>query len=49
MIANNAYSAQITIRNFLRVHESASLHEKRELENLWTQAGLGPFPPQENS
>ena len=46
---DDARYAQEASRQFVGIHESASLNEKRELEDLWSQAGLGPFPPQENS
>jgi hypothetical protein len=46
---DDAHSAQTAIRQFVSIHESASPVEKHELENLWTKAGLGPYPPQENS
>ena len=43
------HSAQIAATLFVGIHGAASADEKRQLEALWTQAGLGPFPPQENS
>ncbi len=46
---DDAHSAKIVLRQFQNIHESASPREKGELESFWIQAGLGPFPPQENS
>jgi tetratricopeptide (TPR) repeat protein len=47
--SNDPHSAQGSAANFVLIHGWASDDEKRELEALWTKAGLGPFPPQENS
>ena len=43
------HNAQKAAAAFAMIHESASSDDKRELESLWIQAGMGPFPPQENS
>ncbi len=42
-------SAQIATTNFVRAHKTASDDEKRQLEAMWTEAGMGAFPPPENS
>lgn len=40
---DDPYNARIALRLFESIHESASPGDKRELEKLWTQAGL-PLP-----
>jgi len=43
------HSALIAKATFVQVDEAASAKEKTELEALWAQAGLGPFPGKENA
>jgi len=43
------HSAQIAVSGFARIYEAASTDEKAELSALWAQAGLGSYPPAENS
>jgi Tfp pilus assembly protein PilF len=46
---NDPHNAQIATASFTTIHQAASPDEQRQLEALWSQAGLGPFPPPENS
>jgi tetratricopeptide (TPR) repeat protein len=48
-IRKDDYTARIAVNGFIKIHTAASTDEKRELEALWVQAGLGEFPPKENS
>jgi tetratricopeptide (TPR) repeat protein len=47
-LKNDPHNAKIAAESFVQMHGSASADEKRELESLWAQAGLGPFPPPKN-
>jgi tetratricopeptide (TPR) repeat protein len=42
--ANDQCGAQRNVRNFLRLYGQASPKDKQKLEDLWREAGLGPFP-----
>jgi tetratricopeptide (TPR) repeat protein len=41
---NDRYEADRSISNFRVFHQRASAADKRKLEAIWREAGLGPFP-----
>ena len=41
---DDSHYAAVAARGFQAAHGNASDSEKRELEHLWSQAGLGDFP-----
>ncbi len=43
-VRNDPHNAGIAARSFMRVHQIASTAEKTQLETLWAEANLGPFP-----
>jgi len=42
--ANDQRGAQQGVRNILVFHQAATTEDKRKLEAIWLEAGLGPFP-----
>jgi hypothetical protein len=46
---SDPHNARIASASFVMIHQAGSDDEKRELEAMWTQAEMGPFPPPENS
>jgi tetratricopeptide (TPR) repeat protein len=41
---DDQYMAERAVGNFLVLHQRASAEDKRKLEAIWRNAGLGPFP-----
>ena len=48
-LKTDPHSAQIATRQFARIHKAASAEEKDKLSGFWAKAGLGSYPPTENS